>query len=324
MACLRVGVVVLLAASLLAFGADLSWMLERLSHLRLQLLLATAVLLPTVVLLGFRRWRWMLLLVVSLAINAGELARGYGLWPAGGPLSTVSVADEPGVRVFYANLLASNPSADRLTPQLDGADADLLILLELTPDWERRLEGSLARFPHRLLERREDNFGLGIYSTLPLRQPTLIPSAVLGFDLAVPLGSAVVDAPWGPLRIVVAHPVPPTSTMARRARDVQLMELAALVADSEVPTVVVGDLNTTVFVPAYQRFIEASGLRNALVEQPQPWLLGTWPAGLPVPLRISIDHCLVSSDLAVSELEPGRLFGSDHLPLVIELNAVHP
>ncbi len=313
---------VLLIGSLLAYGAELSWLLERLCHLRFQLALAALVLLPLV--LAVRRWRWALLLVAALAINLGELVEHYGLPAHHQEARAVSVAEAPGLRVFYANLLASNPSAALLAPQIQASQADLLVLLELTPAWERRLEGALASYSHRLLERREDNFGLGIYSRLPLRLPVLHASSVQGFDLEVPLAEVVVDAPWGPVRILAAHPVPPTSSAAMRARDGQLVELAALVRARAMATAVLGDLNTTVLAPSYGELVERSGLRNGLDSQPLPWLSGTWPAGLPAPLRIPIDHCLVSPELAVGELHVGSIFGSDHLPLVLELRAMSP
>jgi endonuclease/exonuclease/phosphatase (EEP) superfamily protein YafD len=324
MASLLRGVVLgLLLASLLAYGAELSWLLERLVHLRVQLALSAVLLLPGVALLRTGRRRWCVVLLLALALNGSEVVDHYALCSRRSPPIEV-VESSPPLRIFYANLLASNSSAARLIPQIEVADADLLVLLELTPAWERRLEAPLAAYPHRLLERREDDFGLGLYSRVPLGEPALHASVVHGFDLAVPLGEAVIQAPWGPLRVVAAHPVPPVGEAARDARDRQLDELAGLLGARPMPTVLVGDLNTTVFTAAFGQLEAATGLRNALADQPWPWLRGTWPAGLPAPLRIPIDHALISPDLVASESRLGEVFGSDHLPLVFDLRRVEP
>jgi len=44
----------------------------------------------------------------------------------------------------------------------------------------------------------------------------------------------------------------------------------------------------------------------------------TWPAMF-LPLRIPIDHCLVSPDLKIVRRKIGRDIGSDHLPLLVDL-----
>ena len=298
---LRVLAAGLLAASLLAFGAELSWLLERLCHLRAQLALGAALLLPAVVVLRRQRLRWASVLLLALVLNGWQVVDRYEVG-TGASATVVASSQGPPLRILYANLLASNSSASRLIPQIEAADADLLVLLELTPAWERRLEAPLATYPHRLLERREDDFGLGIYSRSPLGEPHLHASAVHGFDLAVPLGEAVIEAPWGPVRVVAAHTVPPVGEPARDARDRQLAELAELLHASPLPTIMVGDLNTTVFTAAFGELEAGTGLRSSLVDHPWPWLRGTWPAGLPAPLRIPIDHVLVSSDLVTTDL----------------------
>jgi endonuclease/exonuclease/phosphatase (EEP) superfamily protein YafD len=44
----------------------------------------------------------------------------------------------------------------------------------------------------------------------------------------------------------------------------------------------------------------------------------TWPTFLP-PLGIRIDHALVSGGIRVNSFQRGRLQGSDHRPIVVDL-----
>jgi endonuclease/exonuclease/phosphatase (EEP) superfamily protein YafD len=53
--------------------------------------------------------------------------------------------------------------------------------------------------------------------------------------------------------------------------------------------------------------------------RPLPTLTGTYPSPLPWPLRIPIDHALVSPELAGAVRRTGPHLGSDHRPLLIEL-----
>ncbi len=45
----------------------------------------------------------------------------------------------------------------------------------------------------------------------------------------------------------------------------------------------------------------------------------TWLAGLPLPLMISIDHCLHSQSILTFYRSLGLDIGSDHLPLLVKV-----
>ena len=82
----------------------------------------------------------------------------------------------------------------------------------------------------------------------------------------------------------------------------------------------VGDLNCTSWTPAFAELERISGLRDSrkgFGVQP------TWPSNLPG-LRIPIDHFLVSPSLAVRNRFVGPAVGSDHFPVVIELEEIRP
>ena len=81
-------------------------------------------------------------------------------------------------------------------------------------------------------------------------------------------------------------------------------------------SILIGDLNTTMWSPWFGRLCAKSGLSSV---RRGFGVLPSWPAPLPAFLRIPIDHCLVSDDLVVTGCRLGSPAGSDHLPLIVDL-----
>jgi endonuclease/exonuclease/phosphatase (EEP) superfamily protein YafD len=99
------------------------------------------------------------------------------------------------------------------------------------------------------------------------------------------------------------------------ARNLQLSMVADWAAERAGPVVLVGDLNTTSWSPFFSDLLSASGLRDSRLGY---GVEATWP-WFPLPLRIPIDHCLVSSHFDVKARRVGRNVSSDHRPIVVEL-----
>jgi endonuclease/exonuclease/phosphatase (EEP) superfamily protein YafD len=78
---------------------------------------------------------------------------------------------------------------------------------------------------------------------------------------------------------------------------------------------VLGDLNATPWSYYFQRLVRESGLTDSSKGR---GIHATWPAGL-FPLRIPIDHCLLSPEIGVINKMTGNNVGSDHLPVVVDL-----
>ena len=84
------------------------------------------------------------------------------------------------------------------------------------------------------------------------------------------------------------------------------------------PTIIMGDLNVSLWSPFYHAMIKTSGLRNARQG------LGVLPSHSVIAPNIGflsapIDHCLISSQIQVQDFKLGKAIGSDHLPMIAEL-----
>jgi endonuclease/exonuclease/phosphatase (EEP) superfamily protein YafD len=116
------------------------------------------------------------------------------------------------------------------------------------------------------------------------------------------------------------HAASPPAGLGRR--NLEFAEFGALVRDMRRagrirdPFVFAGDINVTPYAAAMKKLAAELDVRNA---REGMGLLHSWPVWLPAPLRIPIDHVLVSADMQVLDYRPGPPVGSDHLPTIAVL-----
>jgi endonuclease/exonuclease/phosphatase (EEP) superfamily protein YafD len=110
--------------------------------------------------------------------------------------------------------------------------------------------------------------------------------------------------------------MPPYGAENTGLRNRQLTEIGNFLADSAGPVILVGDLNTTPWSPAFKDLLQATGLQNSMKGfgiQP------TWPTTIPL-FWIPLDHLLHSPDFHVKSRKTGPHVGSDHFPVEVRLS----
>ena len=279
------------------FFADQAWPCELMCHFRLQEVVAAAC--CVVALAGLRRWRW------GRAAGLLAVLNGWTLWPYYPFPETPRALSKNPLRVVSANLYSGNPTPDALIEYVRRVQPDVLVALEVTPDWERRLTELHAEFPYRAVQSRSGNFGIALYSRLPIREQSFAPLSEHNSAIVARL-----DTHGDPLTVIAAHPYPPGGGRNTRLRNTQLSELGRLAAAAEGSCLVAGDLNVTPFSPAFDRLLSSGQLRDPRLNR---GFLPTWPAGRRM-LQIPIDHCLARG--AHVELTIGPDVGSDHFPVL--------
>ena len=213
------------------------------------------------------------------------------------------------LKLLHANVLSSNTEYDRLIRLLDTEAPDLVMLQEVSPDWLVALDELRADYPYSYAEAREGNFGIALFSRVPLRSVSHFDSPPFGYPTIV----ASLDIDGQVLHFIGTHPMIPVSGTFYDARNEQLAGVARLLGKQAEPKILVGDLNLSQWDINYKRLEQQGGVRNA---RKGFGILPTWPVFMPFAM-IPIDHVLVSETISVTGFYSGPRIGSDHLPLVV-------
>jgi endonuclease/exonuclease/phosphatase (EEP) superfamily protein YafD len=309
------GFLVALLASLTALSAWKTalwwvriWDYPRL-HIALGLLTACALLAAAAPLKG----PTILLLTIGLAAFAWQAWRIFPYTPFARTQSRrCRSGDGPTLKLLIANVLMTNRRADALLRLVGEADPDIVLAAETDDWWDTRLAPLLTSHPHALRRPQPDTYGLHFFSRLPLRKAELrflvepnVPSVFAEVELRSGHGVAL----WG------LHPHPPLPGEDTEERDAELILVAREAAARRGPRIVLGDLNDVAWSDTTRLFQKLSRLLDPRVGR---GLYATYPAGWPF-LRWPLDHLFHSSEFRLVRIATLRRFGSDHLPILVEL-----
>jgi len=295
------GIVVL--ATLLAYGGRWSWACELFVNFRTHFAVLLGV---ALVLAAATRNRAIAgVAILGLALNA---------WPMAGVYRQPASATVPGarhVRLVEFNVYVGNRDLPGIAGYLESLAPDVVVLEEVTSSSADELARRLPRLAHRFIAVDEGVRGVLVLSRWPLVAPRRVTHAGQMFGLR-----ADVDLSDRRLRLYGMHlnwPIVPESFDLRNA---QLTALGHELRSCPGACVAVGDFNTTPWSSHFRDLMKQSGFHDCAGGR--GWL-PTWPAGLPAPLRIRIDHCLASAAVSVADVRVGASAGSDHLATIDDL-----
>lgn len=297
---LSAGLFVLVLVSLGSFLGRLAWPLDLASSFRIQYL---QVALVSAIIFGLGRRKKAttvstgLALILALSLLPLYLGHPQADW------------EGPSCKVLLANVRTSNTDHERLVKQIQFEDPDIVLLLEVNDAWLRDLEALRTQYPQHMEIPEEDNFGIALYTRLPAKQLENHPLGVA----QLPTVHAQLEWNGRPFHLLGTHPLPPGSPDTWTWRNDQLREIARFRSTCEGPFLLLGDLNTTPWSPFFRVLMQEASLADA---RKGFGLQTTWPTFL-APMRIPIDHCLLSGEWAVRDFRRGQEMGSDHFPVVV-------
>ncbi len=188
---------------------------------------------------------------------------------------------------------------------------DVVVVQELDEAWARELEDLRVDYPFAEVQALGDGSGIALYSRVAFESlPFGLPE-----DEARP--GILARLSGSELTILSIHPRAPIRQGHFELRNRMLSTGAAVIREITGQRICVGDLNTTMWSRYFKDFVEQSGLRNV---REGFGVLATWPTFMEAKwMMIPIDHCFVSDDIRVMSVTVGEHIGSDHLPLIVEL-----
>ena len=187
---------------LLLFGSffgDFGWFFDVLAHFRVQYFLIHVV--GTLTLVTSKERVLLFSLLLSLVLN------GLTIFPV--CLSKVEPLPSLGTfSVLEFNLWRVHPQRSLVVDYLSEQKADVLVLVEMTKEWEKDLPSVRTKYPYGLTVPRKDNFGLALWSRLPLTECKI--HSFDGEDR--PAISALTKVAGHEVFLIVAHPPPPKTS----------------------------------------------------------------------------------------------------------------
>ncbi len=196
--------------------------------------------------------------------------------------------------------------------------AQVVLLQETTPAWERALRAALSRrYPFMAFRHAGAAGGLGILSRHPFDDGDLIAPTVGWF----PAWRVVVHSPVGDVQVLNVHLRPPVSDGGSfvsgyfSTPSLRRAEIASFfpALEPSLPTLVAGDFNEDEGGHA-ARWLEARGFRSVLPQYRPGDKTWRWALGF-LPLSARLDHVFFDARLEPLEARVVKAGRSDHLPV---------
>jgi len=293
-----------LLCELLVFFAPQKYYFDLLSHLVPHYLTIQVICL--IVFFILRYFKTSCLAALFIVYNVILLA------PLFLPASTGSMEGGEKLKLLVFNINLRNDAVEDVVEYVKRMDPDVFCLLETDLSWESIYNNNFKNiYGFKKSELRTDCFGVLFCSRLPVKDANIIYLS----ESKVPSTSAKVILKGREIQITVVHPLPPGKQWTFEDRNMFLQNVGELMKANGGLQILTGDLNTTPWNWSFRKLLKTSGLKDSgrgLGFQP------TWLAGSTF-LKMPIDHCLISPEIAVIKREIGPVLGSDHYPQYLEL-----
>jgi endonuclease/exonuclease/phosphatase (EEP) superfamily protein YafD len=280
---------------------------ELASHFKVQYLIGSAACLISC--LFYREPGWAAVAALGVAMNLAAVAP----WYSGGKKTTGDADGRRRVKLILANVNHENTARERFIAFAQKHNPDALVIQEVTAAWRESLRALHGMYPFIEELPKDGGSGIALYSRFPFERLAIAFPEVE----ARPCILARLEIDGVSVSLLSIHPRTPIRNDRYKLRNELLTAAAGCLSDLPTPKICVGDLNITPWSPYYRSFVERSRLTNV---RKGFGLLPSWPTFLFFKwLMLPLDHCLVSEDIRVADARTGEAIGSDHLPLIVEL-----
>lgn len=218
------------------------------------------------------------------------------------------------IRIACTNVEMGNRHHDRWQRVLAEADADIVLAVEVDETWVQATAELQKRYEHRVIQSQSNYYGMMLLSRLPLRD-TEVRYIVQDDIPSIHTTVVLRDGTEVELRGLHPRPPEPLRDVDSHHRDAELVVVGREIAETDKPAIACGDLNDVAWSATSRLFVKVSRLLDPRVGR---GLYNTWNARYWL-IRLPLDHFFHSPNFTLRELRRLDNVGSDHFPILIDL-----
>lgn len=225
-----------------------------------------------------------------------------------------SASNTNSLKIYTSNVLQKNEKKNLLIADLKKVDPDVVLLTETDQKWIDEVSDFFANDYQKQVVPIDNTYGMALYSKLDLVD---IETKFLVSDSIPSIHGKLRLKDGNLIQFYAIHPTPPVpqeNDMSTN-RDAEMMMIAKMSLERELPTLVLGDFNDVAWSETSQLFKNVSTLLDARLGR---GFFNTYSADSYI-LKWPLDHIFVSEEFRVKNIEVRGDVNSDHYPLHIEL-----
>ena len=217
--------------------------------------------------------------------------------------------------ILQSNVKMDNRNAEKFKQIVFRYMPDIVSINEPDQWWAEQLQEFRNWYPYSMKMPLSNTYGMILLSKFPLKDMKI--NFLVEKD--VPSFFATVALPSGQqFEIHCLHPRPPQPGNSTRERDIELLVVGNQVRKSKQPAIIVGDLNDVAWSYTSKRFQQLARVLDPRVGR---GLFNTYSVFVPL-FRYPLDHFFHTDDFKLYDLKKLEQFGSDHFPMLIELEYI--
>lgn len=306
--------IIFTAVNLTAILPSINFISDIFSHFIKQYLILSFLFLIIFAYLSFTNKKFLIGVFASIIFSCMNFGLMYSATRQTTKASIPENQTAENLSLGIVNVLTSNTNYEKLLKIISEQNSDILILQEIDSIWLQNIKELKYTYPYYLEHPRDDNFGIAIYSKIPLTNSEI----EYWTNFEVPVIKAEIKRGKNLYTIYGVHTLPPISKNYISTRNEMLSKISNNIEKNN-NVIVGGDLNTTIYSHAYRKIISQKRIQDAqTISKNQK---GTWNTKHLPFFRISLEHVLYkNSNIQIQSFECGANFDSDHFPVFVNLN----
>jgi len=219
------------------------------------------------------------------------------------------------IKLLSANIHIKNKRYKDIQKLIGQYKPNIVLLIETDSKWDKSLQTLEKDYPYSLRLPQDNTYGMLLYSNLPL---TDTEKMFLNDDNVPSIKTKVKVSKSEYITLFCLHPRPPRpNESSSLQRDGELAKVAKIIQSfkEDESIIVIGDLNDVAWSKTTKLFKRLTGLCDPRVGR---GFYNTFPVKFKA-FSLPLDHAFHSKDLLLNDLSVLESVGSDHYPILIDL-----